>query len=322
MISFSSRVKEDITFNSVSYSLPRKKAILAGFIALNGFLGKREGVETLILNTDQAKIAKYLYQLFKDIYGVEANFSYITEKRFGKRTLFVVLIRLKVKEIIEDLALDFLSSSINRKIVYSDDTLAGYVTGAFLGGGSVTSPTSSNYHLEIIFADNGLANRVAKALSNYQRTHFSPKVTTRRNKYIVYIKRSDQIATFLIFIGASNCSLEFESVRIDRDMAISANRMLLCDEANYAKTLRSSQKQIQHINIVKKYYGEKPQDNEKLSQLMKIRLANEDANMNELATLLTVAMEAPKPISKGNVNHLFIKLKELAKPYMRVEENE
>ena len=47
---------------------------------------------------------------------------------------------------------------------------------------------------------------------------------------------------------------------------------------------------------------------------MRLRLEHEDATLNELAELLTLELESQKPISKGNVNHLFIKLKELAAP--------
>ena len=195
------------------------------------------------------------------------------------------------------------------------DTAAGFVTGAFLASGSVNDPKSINYHLEIVTSNEQLAQRLSRLIERFDRANFTPKVQKRRNKYIVYLKKSDQIGEFLIFIGAINSSLYFENIRIERDMQNVVNRMFVCDEANYAKTLKSSKEQIENIKIVQKYYGAKPEDNEKLATLMELRLEKEDATLSELADLLTEKLNSPKPISKSNVNHLFIKLRKLAEPY-------
>ena len=316
MISFTARIKEDITFNSLDYSLPRKKAIIAGFLRISGYLGRRENIANISMATDSAKVAKYLYQLFKEVYEIEPTFNYVTIKRYGKKTMrFIVVVEHDVEKISEDLGLNFYSTTIPRSIVYSDDTLAGYVTGAFLASGSVTSPKSSNYHLEIVVDNEKLAERIKKMIESFTKANFSPRVTKRRNKHIIYIKKSDQISEFLIFVGASNASLEYESIRIDRDMQNITNRMFICDNANYQKTVKSANEQIANIEIVSKYYGEKPLGNEKLGALMKLRLEHEDANLQELADLLSEKLNTEKPISKGNINHLFIKLKSLAEPY-------
>lgn len=316
MITFTTRVKEDITFNSLDYSTPRKKAILAGFFRIAGYVGRRDNNPILSMSTESAKVAKYLYQLIKDVYDFEPTFNYLTNKRYGKKsTKFIVVLEKKVAEIMEDLSLDIFQTTIPRSLVYSDDTTAGYITGTFLASGSVTSPRSSNYHLEIVFDSEKIAERIKKMLEGFDKAIFNPRVAKRRNKYIVYLKKSDQISEFLIFIGASNASLEFESVRIDRDMQNITNRMLICDEANYQKTLKSAHEQIENIKIVKKYYNDKALDNPKLCALMELRLLHEDANLQELADLLTEEMGSSTPISKGNVNHLFIKIKQLAEPY-------
>ncbi len=318
--SFTVRVKEDITFNVLKYTTPRKRAILAALIKHAGSLRLKDGAEQLIISTENAKVAKYTYQLFKDLFQVEPTFSYLTNRQFGKRMKFKVVLTHNIAHVFDELMLDFYATSVSRKIVYSDDTLAGYFTGAFLGSGSMTSPLSSNYHLEIVTNNEKYANWLTNALERFSKTRFNAKVSKRRDRFIVYLKRSDQIAEFLVFIGAANASLEFESIRIDRDMQNTTNRMFICDEANYQKTLRSSKKHIENIKIVKKYYGSEPEGNVKLGALMALRLEYEDATLNELADLLTERLKSEKPISKGNVNHLLIKIRELAAPYK--EENE
>lgn len=314
-VSFTTKVKEDITFNTLEYGLPRKRATLAAFIKHSGHLSLREGGESLKMSTDSAKVAKYVYQLFKDVFGLEPTFSYQTKRAFGKRIKFNIIVDTHVEHIFETLALNFFDNAVSRKIVYSDDTLGGYFTGAFLATGSMTSPISSNYHLEIIVNEKSYGERLVKMLERFEKISFSPKVSKRRDKYIVYLKKSDQISAFLVFIGAANASLEFESIRIDRDMQNITNRMFICDEANYKKTMMSSVKQTENIKIVQKYYGDKPEGNEKLGALMRLRLEHEDATLSELAALLSEKLDSKKPISKGNINHLFIKLNTLAAPY-------
>ncbi len=318
-ISFTTKAKEDITFNTLHYSLPRRKATLAALIKHSGHFVITEKGETLKLSTENAKVAKYIYQLVKDIFGFEPTFSYITNRKFGKKIKFNVIISQKVDEIIESLAINFDDSAVSRKIVYSDDTLGGYFTGAFLASGSMTSPTSSNYHLEIVVSNLKYGERLIKMLERFTKTRFNAKVSQRRDKYIVYLKRSDQISAFLVFVGAANASLEFENIRMDRDMQNTTNRMFICDEANYKKTVKSSAAQIENILIVKKGYGSTPLGNKKLGALMQLRLDNEDATLSELADMLTDVLESETPVSKGNVNHLFIKLKELAAPFKDIK---
>ena len=51
--------------------------------------------------------------------------------------------------IMDDLEISFLEGKISKNIVKNDDTISGYLAGAFLAAGSVNSPVTSNYHLEI-----------------------------------------------------------------------------------------------------------------------------------------------------------------------------
>lgn len=318
-ISFTTKAKEDITFNTVNYALPRRRAALAALIKHSGHFMIGEDGEALKVTTENAKVAKYIYQLVKDLFYFEPTFSYVTNRKFGKKIKFNVIINQKIDEIIETLAIDFYDSAVSRKIVYSDDTLGGYFTGAFLASGSMTSPSSSNYHLEMVVSSEKYAERLAKMLERFEKTKFNAKVAKRRDKYIVYLKRSDQISAFLVFVGAANASLEFENIRLDRDMQNTTNRMFICDEANYNKTLKSSAEQLENIRIVKRVYGLKPLGNEKLGALMALRLAHEDATLAELARLLSEELASEKPISKGNINHLFIKLRELAAPFKELQ---
>ena len=106
---------------------------------------------------------------------------------------------------------------MSRKIVYSDDTLGGYFTGAFR---QWFNDKSLKFQLPFrnCCAPKKYAEHLARMLNRFEKTNFNAKVTARRDKYIVYLKRSDQISSFLVFVRAANASLEFEGIRMDRDM--------------------------------------------------------------------------------------------------------
>ncbi|MFA6617133.1 MAG: DNA-binding protein WhiA [Bacilli bacterium] len=317
-ISFTTVVKEDIVRPksvSDSFSLPRKRALLSAFTRYNGHLRIQHAQNEIVLRSENAKVAKFIYSLFKEVFSVEPRFSFRKNMRFNKRTAYLVRIDDKVDEILDTLKISFISGTIDRSIVYSDDTAAGYVTGAFLAEGTVNSPQSSNYHLEITCRDQVQAEKLARLIERFRHAAFTPKVIIRRERYIVYLKKSDQIGEFLIFIGATAASLQFEATRIDRDTANAMNRIQLCDAHNYKKTLDAAVKQIEDIKVLDKAVGIANLSSEKLSVLAQLRLTHEDANYQELADLLSAELQTENPISKSNVAHLFRQIKILAAQY-------
>lgn len=139
---------------------------------------------------------------------------------------------------------------------------------------------------------------------------FTPKIIKRRNHYVVYIKKSDQIANFLIFIDAPQACLSYEDVRINRDFYNNDNRLQICINANMVRTVESSNKQREDIELIDKKIGIKNIPNVKLKTLMELRLEHEESSMVELAEMMSKKLD--KPVSKSSVNHMFRAIKTLA----------
>lgn len=307
--SFTQFVKDDIVRfkekEEVDFSYARKRAILSAFARFTGHLSIKNQNPSLVLTTESAKIAKFIYSLFREFYEVNPSLGYLRSMRFARRTRFEITISEQVDMILSHLGISFIDGKISKEIVNSDDTAAGYATGAFLASGSVNAPTSSNYHLEISTPDQELARKILRLIERFKKANFTPKIIERKNHFVVYLKKSDQIGEFLIFIGATAASLEFEATRIQRDMQNATNRMQICDSANYQKTLLSSQKQLEDIRAIDKMVGIHRIENEKMRVLCELRLENEDMNMQELADALSESLNLEVPVSKSNIAHLF-----------------
>ncbi|MDD3207578.1 MAG: DNA-binding protein WhiA [Bacilli bacterium] len=316
-ISFTRKVKEEIV--TKPFSEERLRSLVAAFIKVNGRMEIKNRHVAILLQTENAKIAKFIYLIIQQIYGINVRFSYEKTMKFKKRTTYNIIIDQEAEYIMGDLEISFLEGKIAKSIVFNDDMIGGYLAGAFLASGSVNSPRSSNYHFEIALNDENYAKWFLKLIEKYKGGSFNPKIIKRRDNFVIYLKKSDQIADFLILMGATDASLEFENIRIDREFANIGNRLQNLDTANYAKTMKSSKKQIADLLVIDKILGVNNLANEKQRLLANIRLEHEDATMDELASLMSERLD--KVVTKSNINHLFRALSSLAKRY-RGEKNE
>lgn len=304
--SFTKQVKEELCSNTYE-SQDRLRALLAAYIRINGSLVFRDHKSILTLNTENAKIAKFVYTTVNSIYDANAHLTFLTSNK--KKTVYSINIADASEAIIEDLDISFLEGKISKNIVRNDDTIAGYLAGAFLSSGSVNSPATSNYHLEISCNSENYAKWLSKLFARYRNSNIEPKITKRRDKFVVYFKKSDQIADFLIMIGAVHSCMEFENVRVDRDFVNNTNRLTNIDTANMKKTYETAMRQAKEIRFIDEKIGIANITNDKMRMVCKIRLEKESASMQEIAYILSDQLE--KEISKSNINHIFRAIHEL-----------
>ena len=312
--SFTKQVKEELCGNEY-VSQDRLRALLAAYIRINGSLLFRDKKSYLSLSSENAKIARFIYETINSIYNANAHLSFKNKNNLDKNTVYTIEVSDASEAIIEDLDISFLEGKISKNIVRNDDTISGYLAGAFLASGSVNSPKTSNYHLEISLNSENYAKWLSKLFSKYHNSDIEPKIVKRREQFVIYFKKSDQISNFLIMIGAVSCCMEFESVRVNRDIVNSTNRMMNMDMANMKKTYETAMKQIKEIKVIDENLGIENITNPKVRLLCSLRLENEAASLLELSNLMSERMN--NNITKSNINHLFRKIHEM---YLRLDD--
>ena len=164
------------------------------------------------------------------------------------------------------------------------------------------SNPEKGYHLEFVCEDEAHA---AKLIETMQAFEIAAKRVQRKRYTVVYIKESEDIVRLLNVMGAHNCLMNLENLRILKDMRNTINRRVNCEAANITKTVNAATKQIDDILYIKEHYGF---DNlsEPIRQMAQTRLDYPDATLKELGTLLL------PPVGKSGVNHRLRKLSELA----------
>lgn len=309
--SFTQLLKDELSH--IPFNDEVKRAILSSFIKINGSLLIKSKQTNIVLKTENANIAKFIHNSISSLYGLPIRFSYSKIMNFKTRTIYNMYIEKEADSILEDLEINFLENKISKNIIYNDEMIAGYLCGAFLASGSVNSPKSSNYHLEIALNEDNYARWFTKLFLKYKGGQFNAKIIKRRNQNIVYLKRADQIVDFLILIGATSGALEFEDIRMEREFINIGNRLSNLDSANYNKTTKAAKNQIEDIKLIDKIIGIDNIENIKIKNLMILRLEFEDASLNELAKKMSDKLNAT--ISKSNISHLFRAIEKDAKRY-------
>ena len=306
--SFTREVKEELCSNEYP-SQDRLRALLAAYIRINGSLVFRDKKSYLSLSSENAKISAFIYKMLNDIYKSDARLIYETKTNLGKNRIYRIEIQEASETILEDLDISFLEGKISKNIVRNDDTISGYLAGAFLASGSVNSPSTSNYHLEIALNSENYAKWLSKLFSKYHNSDIEPKIAKRREQFVIYFKKSDQISNFLIMIGAVTSCLEFEEARMNRDLVNSANRLTNMDTANMKKIYETGLRQVEEIKVIDKALGIENITNAKVRLLCSLRLENESASLTDLAMLMSEKLG--KDITKSNINHLFRSIHEM-----------
>ena len=176
-----------------------------------------------------------------------------------------------------------------------------FLRGAFLTAGSMSDPHKS-YHFEIVCASEEKAALLQKMMQGFE---MDAKVVKRKKSFVVYLKEGTQISLALNVMDAPVALMEFENIRILKEMRNSVNRKVNCETANIQKTVSAAVKQMEDIEYIRDHMGfEKLSDG--LKDMAQARLQYPEATLKELGELM------PEPVGKSGVNHRLRRLGEIA----------
>lgn len=203
-MTFASDVKKECTLLEVHRE--HAKAELTALIRMNGAVSIYQQKFILNIQSENAAIARRIYTLLKDHYGVEGELIVRRKMKLKKNNVYIVRCRIRVKEILEDLnILDMLGIGLNTKVTSdiseNEQKKRSYLRGAFLAGGSVNNPESNNYHLEIYSSYDEHNKDICQMMNDFD---LNAKTINRRNGFITYLKEAEKISDFLAKIGRAH----------------------------------------------------------------------------------------------------------------------
>lgn len=301
-MSFAKFVKAEMTTIPVNQS--EMLAEISAFFHMSTTLEVDNGKQIIVYDSKNATVAIRFLKLLRSLYPSNVVLNIKDEKVLTHRKTIKIKILSPVDQIISEHGFD--TSNDNRDLlIKTPDARKAYLRVAFLIGGSVNDPNTSNYHLEIYVKDSNEAIFVQSLMNNF---NLNAKIIKRRKGFIVYLKDAEQIANFLILTNAQNSLFKFEDVRIKRDFNNSINRIINCEVANEQKVIESASKQLDDINYIIENLTLKAL-NPKLQEAAELRIENPDLSLSELQE--AYFEKHNKKISRSGLYHRFIKIREI-----------
>lgn len=309
-MSFSAEVKEELG-KHISSSRHCQLAEMAAFLHFCGQIQKdAEGEITLQLVTENIAVVRKCFTILnktfnidtasleKECYDNHRNAVYSIVFREEKQ---IMTLLQAVKLIDSNGVLHAMRDAVNPLIVKSPCCQRSFIRGAYLCCGSMSDPGKS-YHLELVCSNRIQAEQLRELLVGFD---LNAKIVSRKKYQVVYIKEGANISDFLNVCEAHISLMNFENLRILKEVGNSINRRVNCETANSQKTVSASVKQVQDIHKIQKYYGFSNLS-KALREMAEVRLEYPDANLKELGQYLD------PPVGKSGVNHRLRKLSEIA----------
>lgn len=283
-------------------------AEISGFLRVAGTVGLVGGGAFQIrLTTDNPGIARKMNRLIKAYFQVETAIEVVQGQSLKREKQYTLTIgpEQKSEEILRKTGIllvkdrmNSISDGIMESVIATKCCRKAYLRGLFCGSGTMTNP-EKGYQYEIKCSNQHLANQVKKLINSFVDLH--AKQSTRKNRYLVYVKESAQILDLLAIMGAHSQYFIFEDIRFKKELRNEANRLSNCDQANIDKTIAAASRQIQWIEQIG--VDRLPED---LQMVARLRLENPDVSLSELGALMD------PPMKKGTMNGRLKKIERLA----------
>ncbi len=294
-MTFTTQIKDEVT--KIPQNFIENISELAAIVRYDATIDK----DKLIITLENASVARRIYISFKEIFGIFPKITIRKQKRFKVDTLYILEIKEKLDKIQEKL---YLNEDFSNLLETREEQIA-YLRGCFLACGSISDPKKGGYHFELSFKSSKEAKYMLKIL---KMLDFDAKKITRSNKYMVYLKSSEEISDILKLFKATNALFYFEDIRIYRDHKNMVNRLNNCEIANQEKSISTGIKQIDQIRYLQEN-GLLELLDDKARIVAEYRLKYPETSFGELANI--ISMETDYKIGKSGVNHNFIKIRDL-----------
>ncbi len=283
-MSFSSDIKQELNKNSnLSNKDIVKQELIGYFITKN----------TNIINGKQIKFSTESDYNINRFSKLLSNLN-INHKIDMSGKSFVIT--LKVKDI-NFVCIENEQIYLKLEENIQEEKAKSIIRGAFMGSGSINNP-EKEYHLEIDLSNKHNLEELYKIIEKLG-------IHVKTFQTSIYLKDGEEISKFLALIGASRAVLNFEDIRIQKEMRGKVNRLVNCETANLNKTINASIEQIAAIKKLQKM-GKFNKLDDNLKDIAILRLENPDMSLIELGKKLK------EPVGKSGVNYRLKKIMEIA----------
>ena len=314
-MSFSSEVKEEIAGN-IGGARHCQIAELAAFLIYGGNTVRITPVENaaekayqILFRSDNLFLVEKFNLLLRRLFHIHPEIQEETAQNRNNATYYVSIgnardaerILYSVNLLEDDGTLVEFVSLEHARILQQECCRRAFLRGAFLVSGSISDPNRS-YHLEIACQDTYAGAQLCGLVCAMD---VNARSIIRKKYHVVYVKESDEISRLLSLMGSRVEMMNFENIRILREVRGNVNRKVNCETANIHKTVTAAVRQVEDIEYIRDTIGFESLP-KVLDEMARVRLQYREASLKELGAVLD------PPVGKSGVNHRLRKLSKIA----------
>lgn len=311
-MNFTEEIKNEI----ISAPVPTKEravCMLSAFIRTSGSVISRAGKYGFEFVTENERTAEFFTDIIENVFGLGVNVSGAKfDLLSGRDKLAFECVGDEAENLLKKLGIlgedgdgVYVVFGIDEKLIGTEEDMAYYVKGAFLGGGSCTVPdegsySRTGYHFETVFSNKTAASDFCDVLAGFE---VLAKLVARKDSAVVYVKSKEVVSDLLNIMSCYKCLGKLGKIVEHKDRQNNANRVTNCSVSNIDKSLTASVKQVRAIEVITQTIGLKSLP-KPVFEVATARMADNNATMRELSERLG--------ISKSCLNHRMRKILEIA----------
>ena len=290
--SFSSEVKSELC----EIQIKQKEEAASELCAIILF-GENIDGNVIKIKSEHAEIAQRVQFLIRK--AVSENTPIDIEK--GRKSYVLTLSLSKAAE----LGLYYSDNGdieLDEDIYFSENLKSAFLRGAFMAGGTISSPTK-DYNCEFFTYNENMAYLSSELLSDFG---IYAHIVKRNSYYVTYLKDFESIGDFLGVIGAHKSMMSLMVAQIEKDINNNVNRQANFRTANIDRTIKTSVLQCEAILKLRKstLWNNLSDD---MKTLALLRMEHTDKSLEEIGMLMS------PPISKSAVSRKMKKITDMAK---------
>ena len=297
-MSFASDVRGELARTPMEDACCARSELTAALLCGGGIAWRGRERYAVTITASEAPTVRRYFAMLKRFYGIIGQIRAISGDTLNNQTRYQLAVpEDEALELLRGLELLDESGLFGLRALPVDETVRyscckkAFVRAAFTMCGAISHP-DRDYHIEIAAPSEALAGFIADQLATFD---IEARVSSRKQKYVVYLKRAEDISDMLSLLGASKAMMAFENVRVKKEVSNRVNRQLNCDNSNINRSMNAAEAQIRDIRYID---GELGLDRlpKSLREMAFCRANNPEMPLAELGELMD------PPLGKSGVN--------------------
>ena len=307
-MSFASDVRGELARVPSTDACCARSELTSALLCSGGIAWRGRGRYAVTITASEAATVRRYFGMLKQFWGIVGQIRTLSGDALNNQTRYQLAVPeektpelLRSLELLDDGALFGLRSVPAEETVRFSCCKKSFVRAAFMMCGAISHP-EKGYHIEIAAPTEALARFIIEQLEAFD---IAPRLSERKTRYVVYLKRAEDISDLLSLLGASRAMMAFENIRVKKEVSNRVNRQLNCDSSNINRVMNAAEAQIRDIRYIDEELGL-----DKLPKPLR-EMAFTRANNPEMP-LAELGEQMDPPLGKSGVNARLRRLTELA----------